>query len=37
MPRLVLALNADDEEKYTWYDYSLQNVMEPLDTHALAI
>jgi hypothetical protein len=37
MPRLLLAFYIDDEKKYTWYDYSLQNVMEPLDSRALPI
>ena len=37
MPRLVLALYADEDKEITWYNYDLENVMAPLEPTALPI
>jgi len=37
MPRLVLALYADEDKEITWYNYDLESVMEPFPPTALPI
>jgi len=37
MPRLVLALYTDTDDAITWYNYSYDEVKEPIDPHALLL